>query len=216
MLTLDAARVHEHSDLASLHKIHNSSVRQSINWEATHHTTYSGRSRSERITDHGLRREVGLELGADDAGVAVRAGDLAPDAPVARLAALGLGLVDVRHPLAAVPRDVLLGVHPLDLHQRRVLVLVRLGPASTTARHRPVSRSAVAEQAGGDRLEWGRGNSPLVSEDGAPDVEPHALPSAPLHHLAAAALPPEVECSGGEGTAQPRREETLAGGASRG
>ena len=172
--------------------------------------------RSSSVAHHRLRRQVGLELGADDARVAVRAGDLAPDAAVVGAAALGLGLVDVRHPLAAVPRDVLLGVHPLDLHQRRVLVLVRLGPASTTARHRPVSRSAVEEQAGGDRLEWGRGNSPLVSEDGAPDVEPHALPSAPLHHLAAAALPPEVECSGGEGTAQPRREETLAGGASRG
>ena len=142
MLTLDAARVHEHSDLASLHKIHNSSVRQSINWEATHHTTYSGRSRSERITDHGLRREVGLELGADDAGVAVRAGDLAPDAPVARLAALGLGLVDVRHALAGVPRDVLLGVHPLDLHQRRVLVLVRLRP-TTTRHHHPISGTAL-------------------------------------------------------------------------
>ena len=143
--------------------------------------------RSSSAAHHRLRRQVGLELGADDARVAVRAGDLAPDAAVVGAAALGLGLVDVRHPLAAVPRDVLLGVHPLDLHQRRVLVLVRLGPASTTARHRPVSRSAVEEQAGGDRLEWGRGNSPLVSEDGAPDVEPHALPSAPLHHLAVAA-----------------------------
>ena len=87
------------------------------------------KQRTECVTDHGLRREVRLELGADDAGVAVRAGDLAPDAPVAGLAALGLGLVDVRHALASVPRDVLLGVHPLDLHERRGLVLVRLGPA---------------------------------------------------------------------------------------
>ena len=85
--------------------------------------------RTECVTDHGLRREVRLELGADDAGVAVRAGDLTPDAPVAGLTALGLGLVDVRHALASVPRDVLLGVHPLDLHERRGLVLVRLGPA---------------------------------------------------------------------------------------
>jgi hypothetical protein len=138
MLTLDAARVHEHSDLASLQRIQNSSVRQSINREATNHTTYNGRSRSERITDHGLRREIGLELGADDAGVAVRAGDLAPDAPVAGLAALGLGLVDVRHALAGVPRDVLLGVHPLDLDQRRVLVLVRLGPARRRRRPPPL------------------------------------------------------------------------------
>ena len=60
----------------------------------------------------------------------MRAGDLAPDAAVVGAAALGLGLVDVRHALAGVPRDVLLGVHPLDLHQRRGLVLVRLGPAT--------------------------------------------------------------------------------------
>ena len=60
----------------------------------------------------------------------MRASDLAPDAAVVGATALGLGLVDVRQPLAAVPRDVLLGVHPLDLHQRRGLVLVRLGPAT--------------------------------------------------------------------------------------
>ena len=59
----------------------------------------------------------------------MRAGDLTPDAPVAGLTALGLGLVDVRHALASVPRDVLLSVDPLDLHERRGLILVRLGPA---------------------------------------------------------------------------------------
>lgn len=62
----------------------------------------------------------------------MRAGDLAPDAAVAGAAAVGLGLVDVRHPLAAVPRDVLLGAQPLDLHQRCGLILVRLGPVSNT------------------------------------------------------------------------------------
>jgi hypothetical protein len=97
---------------------------QSINWEAAHIT-----QRTECVTDHGLRREVRLELGGDNAGVAVRAGDLTPDTPVAGLTALGLGLVDVRYALPSVPRDVLLGVHPLDLHKRRGLVLVRLGPA---------------------------------------------------------------------------------------
>ena len=106
---------------------------------------------------HGLGGQVGGELGADDAGVAVGAGDLAPDAAVVGAVALGLGLVDVGHPLAAVPGHVLPGVHPLDLHQRRCLVLVRLGP--------------------------------LVSEDGAADVEPHALAGASLHHLAVAAAP---------------------------
>jgi hypothetical protein len=95
------------------------------------------------------------------------AGDLAPDAAVVRAAALGLGLVHVRHPLPAVPRHLLLGVHPLDLHQRRVLVLVRLRP--------------------------------LVSEDGAADVEPHALPGASLHHLVVAAASAAGERLGARG-----------------
>jgi len=70
---------------------------------------------------------VGPELGADDAGVTVRARDLAPDASDGGAVALGLGLVHVGDPLAAVPRHVLLGADALDLQQRRVLVLVRLG-----------------------------------------------------------------------------------------
>jgi hypothetical protein len=79
---------------------------------------------------HGFRRQIGLKLGTDDAGVAVRAADLAPDAAVVRAVALGLGLVDVRHALSGVPRDVLLGVHAFDLNQRGGLVLIRFGPAS--------------------------------------------------------------------------------------
>ena len=75
-------------------------------------------------THHGLRGEVGLELGADDAGVTVGADDLAPEAAVVGAAALGLGLVDVGHALPGVPRHVLLGVEPLDLQQGRALVLV--------------------------------------------------------------------------------------------
>lgn len=95
-----------------------------------------------RETDHGLRGKVGLELGADDSRVAVGAGDLAPDAPVVGAVALGLGLVDVRHALPGVPRDVLLGVHALDLYQRRVLVLVGLGPASAhTTTPSPLARN---------------------------------------------------------------------------
>jgi hypothetical protein len=58
----------------------------------------------------------------------VRASHLAPDAPDAGAVALGLGLVYVGDPLAAVPRHILLGADALDLQQRRVLVLVRLGP----------------------------------------------------------------------------------------
>jgi hypothetical protein len=98
---------------------------------------------------HGGGREVGPELGADDTGVAVRAGDLAPDAADGGVVALRLGLVDVGDALPGVPPNLLLGVHPLDLQQRRVLVLVRLRP--------------------------------LVAEDGAADVQPHALALPSLH-----------------------------------
>ena len=92
---------------------------------------------------HGAGREVGPELGADDAGVAVRARDLAPDAADGGAVALGLGLVHVGDPLAAVPRHVLLGADALDLQHRRMLVLVRLGAlvAQDRAPHvRPAGR----------------------------------------------------------------------------
>jgi hypothetical protein len=119
----------------------------------------------------------------------VRAGDLAPDAAVVRAVALGLGLVDVGHALSGVPRDVLLGVQPLDLNQRRALVLVRLGPASRpspsindTAKEERAKAATAADRM---PISW-RERSPLVSEDGAPDIEPHALTRASLHHLAAA------------------------------
>jgi hypothetical protein len=113
----------------------------------------------ERPAHHGFRRQVGLELGADDAGVAVRAADLAPDAAVVRAVALGFGLVDVRHALPRVPSDVFLGVHALDLNQRGVLVLVRLGPASrpsssindTAKKERAKATTAAAD---GMRISW--------------------------------------------------------------
>lgn len=93
-------------------------------------------------THHGSGGQVGLELGADDAGVAMGAGDLAPDAAVVRAAALGLGLVHVRHALPRVPRHVL-RVHPLNLHHRRVLVLVQLRSVLNTQHqaHRRHDRS---------------------------------------------------------------------------
>lgn len=104
----------------------------------------------QSVSHHGLCREVGLELGADDTGVAVRAGDLAPDAAVVGAAALGLGLVDVRHALAGVPRHVLLGVEPLDLHQRSALVLVRLRPAT---HHTPLAQRLNQSQQGNDYIQ---------------------------------------------------------------
>ena len=88
---------------------------------------------------HGGGREVGPELGADDAGVAVRAGDLAPDAADGGGVAFRLGLVDVGDALPGVPPNLLLGVHPLDLQQRRVLVLVRLRPARANQRQTKIN-----------------------------------------------------------------------------
>jgi hypothetical protein len=66
----------------------------------------------------------------------VRAGDLALDAPIAGL--VGPGLVDVYsiHALASLPRDVLLGVHPLDLNERHGLILVSLDLDLQHSRHR--------------------------------------------------------------------------------
>ena len=75
---------------------------------------------------HRLGWQVGLELGSNNATVSVRPSDLAPDAAVMRAVLLDLGLVDVGHPLPAVPLNFLLGVHTLDLDQRCVWVLIRL------------------------------------------------------------------------------------------
>jgi len=58
----------------------------------------------------------------------MRPGDLSPNATVVAAVRLHLGLVDVRQPLPGVPRHILLGVHILDLNQRRARVLIRLGP----------------------------------------------------------------------------------------
>jgi len=99
---------------------------------------------------HGAGREVGPELGADDAGVTVRARDLAPDASDGGAVALGLGLVHVGDPLAAVPRHVLLGADALDLQQRRVLVLVRLGALVAQDRAPHVRPAPETKQNGDD------------------------------------------------------------------
>ena len=104
----------------------------------------------------------------------MRAGDLAPEAAVVGAVALGLGLVDAGHPLAAVPGHVLPGVH-LDLP----------GSARPTKTRNSDTHAREKEQSRAD----GGSFSPLVSEDGAADVEPHALAGASLHHLAAAAPP---------------------------
>ena len=55
------------------------------------------------------------------------ASHLAPNTPKLAPLFLGLGLVQVRHPLPEVPRCVLGAFHVLQLEQRRVGVLVRLG-----------------------------------------------------------------------------------------
>ena len=61
MLTLDAARVHEHSDLASLHPIHNSSVRQHQLGGNTSHNVVGEAGVSELLTmDYGGRLDLNL------------------------------------------------------------------------------------------------------------------------------------------------------------
>lgn len=65
---------------------------------------------------HGLGREVGLELSANNATVTMRPNDLSPNATVVRSVLLHLGLVNVRHALPLVPSDLLLRVHSFDLN----------------------------------------------------------------------------------------------------
>jgi hypothetical protein len=77
----------------------------------------------EHDADHGtegLGGEVVLELCADDAGVAVRAGDLAPDDTDLGAADLLLATVDVGNALAVVEGGGLGVVNALDLDERGV------------------------------------------------------------------------------------------------
>merc|ERR1719478_463415 len=74
------------------------------------------------------RRQILAEIAAHDAVVAMRAGDLAPNAAELAVVDLLLRLVDVRHTLAKVEVRVRLRVHMLDLDEGGVLVLVDLAP----------------------------------------------------------------------------------------
>lgn len=56
----------------------------------------------------------------------MRPPDLAPNATIVRSVLLDLGLVNVSHFLSTVPRHLLFGIHPLDLNQGRVRVLIGL------------------------------------------------------------------------------------------
>ena len=66
----------------------------------------------------------------------MRASNFTPDASVVRTLLLNLGLVDVSQTLPAVPGYLFLGVHALDLDQRRVFLLVRLRSKTKTTRIR--------------------------------------------------------------------------------
>lgn len=79
-------------------------------------------------THHGFGRQIRLELSPNHATVPVRPSDLPPNAAIMRPIFLDFRLVDVGQPLAAVPANILLRVHPLDLKQRRVLILIRFRP----------------------------------------------------------------------------------------
>lgn len=81
---------------------------------------------NSNLGSHRFGWQVGPELSPDNATVPMRASNFSPDASVVRTLLLDLGLVDVSQALPAVPSYLFLGVHALDLDQRRVLLLVRL------------------------------------------------------------------------------------------
>lgn len=70
----------------------------------------------------GPRGEGAGELGADDARVAVRPGDLAPDDPDLGAPLLGVTLVDEGNLLAAVELGALRVLNALDLDEARLRV----------------------------------------------------------------------------------------------
>eukprot|EP00661_Eupelagonemidae_sp_cell13_P001397 gene1398-biopygen21317 len=106
-----------------------------------------------------LAREVGGELRADDAGVAMGARHAAPDhaharlqlrvLPAAHLAHLVLPLEHVRDPLAAVELRVLRVAHILDAQQRRVVDAVPLAALVPHHLRRLEQPHRLAHRAGG-------------------------------------------------------------------
>lgn len=130
---------------------------------------------------HRFGGQVGLELGANDAAVAVRARDLPPYAAVVGPLRLGLRLVDVGHSLPAVPRHLLLRVHALDLDERRVLILVRFRSKIAQKKFiKKLPKLAPKKKKDGSRsiltkfqyeIVARRYRVPLVSEDRPADVQ---------------------------------------------
>jgi hypothetical protein len=90
-------------------------------------------------------------------------------------------------------KHVLLCVDTLNLHQRHGLVLVQLGRAPGTGQIQQQSNSKRRRGCSAMRC------SPLVSEDGALDIEPDTLSRTSLHHdcclLPTWMSPPETESS---------------------
>ena len=81
---------------------------------------------------HGFGRQVGLELSTNNTTVTMWPDNLAPNAAIVGTVLLHLSFVDVRQTLATVPINLLLGVYSLNLEQRGVWILVRLGPNPQT------------------------------------------------------------------------------------
>jgi hypothetical protein len=77
---------------------------------------------------HGFWWKIRLELSTNNTTVTMRPNHLPPNAAIVGTILLHLGLVDISHALASIPRNLLLCVHSLNLDQRGVWVLVRLGP----------------------------------------------------------------------------------------
>ena len=79
------------------------------------------------LAPHGARREVVLELSANNPAGAVRPGDLAPRSPVHGALLLRFRLVNIAQLFAKVKLSRVRFVHVLELDQRGVVGLVHAG-----------------------------------------------------------------------------------------
>lgn len=124
---------------------------------------------------HWSRRKVWLEFCTNNTTVTVRPCNLAPNAAVMSSILLHLGLVDICHPLASIPRYLFLGVHSLDLDERCVRVLVWFGSEkhhqTKTSRHSKFPKSKHSIKHHKFRIKQDNKILPLVSKDCTSHVE---------------------------------------------
>lgn len=98
----------------------------------------------------------------------MRPRDLAPNATVVAAVLLHLGLVYVRQALTSVPGHLFLGVHILDLNQRRTRILIRLGPVKN---QNPMSKIQTPLASSPDKKFMNFVSVPLVSKNSSSHIE---------------------------------------------